>query len=66
MKILKIETSFGGPCVYKRAVFEDGRRSGRIQDVGQDVKELERQMIESINNGRDDVSSFCDRIVGRS
>lgn len=29
--ITEIKTSVGGPCIYKRAYFDDGTTSGRIQ-----------------------------------
>lgn len=65
MKIKEIITSFGGPCVYKRAIFEDGRSSGKIRDIGQSKEEMEREFIESLESGRDDVKSFVDMIVGK-
>jgi len=65
MKIKEIVTSFGGPCVYKRAIFEDGTVSGRIRDEGQGKEEIERALIASVQNGRDDVKSFIDGICGR-
>jgi hypothetical protein len=58
MKIKEIKTTFGGPCIYKRAIFEDVSESGRIQDIGQSQKQLERELIESVKTGRDDVMSF--------
>ena len=58
MKILEIKTSFGGPCVYRRAIFEDGSASGRIQDIGQSKEELEKEFRESVATKRDDVMSF--------
>ena len=58
MKIKEIITSVGGPCIYKRAIFEDGSESGRIQFVGQSKKQLERELIDSVKTGRDDVRSF--------
>lgn len=59
---MKIITSFGGPCIYKRGILEDGTQTGRIQDVGQSRKELEAELLNTIKTGRDDVSAFCDRI----
>lgn len=58
MKIKEIVTSVGGPCIYKRAIFEDGTQSGRIQFTGQSKKELERELVKSVASGRDDVRSF--------
>lgn len=58
MKIKEIVTSVGGPCIYKRAIFEDGSESGRIQFVGQSHEELEKELIDSVKSGRDDVLAF--------
>jgi hypothetical protein len=60
---MKIITTFGGPCVYKRAILPDGRKTGRIQDVGQGKEKIKAQLMDSLKTGRDDVESFCDRIT---
>lgn len=63
MKVIKeIKTTFGGPCVYKRAIFTDETESGRIQDIGQSDSEIEKELLDSAENGRDDVKSFISGI----
>ena len=57
-KIKEIKTTFGGPCVYRRAIFDDGTQSGRIQDIGQSEAELEKELLASAETGRDDVMAF--------
>ena len=61
---MKILTSFGGPCVYKQGVLPDGTETGRIQFTGQDRNRLKAELLESVKTGRDDVSSFVDRVLG--
>lgn len=63
--IVEIKTTFGGPCIYKRAIFSDGSYSGRIQDVGQSKEMLEAELIKTVETGRDDCASFIDRIMSR-
>lgn len=63
--IVKIETTFGGPCVYRRAIFSDGSSSGRVQDVGQGTEKIKEQLLEYAENGKDDVDSFIDRVISR-
>ena len=58
MKIKEIVNSVGGPCMYRRAIFEDGTESGRIQYVGQSKEQLEKELRDSVKSGRDDVRSF--------
>jgi len=58
MKIKEILTSVGGPCIYRTAIFEDGTRSGRIQYTGQPKEQLEKELIDSVKSGRDDVRAF--------
>ncbi|MEA2036165.1 MAG: hypothetical protein U9O94_01550 [Nanoarchaeota archaeon] len=64
-KITEIKTTFGGPCVYKRAIFEDGSYSGRVQDVGQSKEKLEQELREYAENGKDDAMFFVDSIMSR-
>ena len=59
---MKIITTFGGPCIYKRGVLEDGTKTGRIQFVGQSEEELEKELLDSIKSGRDDVRAFISGI----
>ena len=66
MKIKDIKTTFGGPCIYRQGVLEDGRLTGKIQDIGQSKEDLEKELLDSMKSGRDDVRSFVDGIVGRS
>ena len=66
MKIKEIKTSFGGSCVYRQGVLEDGSLTGKIQDIGQSEKELEKELLDSVKSGRDDVKSFVDSICGRN
>lgn len=61
---MKIKTTFGGPCIYKQGIFPDGTKTGRIQDTGQTIEELKKELLDSVKNGRDDVRSFVDSIVG--
>jgi len=63
MKIVKILTTFGGPCVYRQGILEDGSKTGKIQDIGQSKEDMERQLLESIETGRDDVKSFVNGIL---
>jgi len=63
--IVEIVTTFGGPCVYKRAIFSDGSYSGRVQDVGQGIEKIKEQLLEYAENGKDDVDSFIDRVMSR-
>lgn len=65
MKIKEIKTTFGGPCIYRQGILEDGTLTGKIQDIGQSKKLLEKQILDSVKTGRDDVRSFVDCIVGR-
>jgi len=65
-EIVEIKTSFGGPCVYKRAVFSDGRTSGPIQATGQSQEKLEQELTEALETGRDDVGAFINRVCGPS
>lgn len=58
MKIKEIKTTFGGPCIYKRAIFEDGSESGRVQYIGQTDEQLQQELVDSVKSGRDDVRSF--------
>ena len=62
MKIVKILTTFGGPCVYKQGILEDGTETGRIQDIGQTPKELQQELLDSVATGRDDVKAFVSMI----
>jgi len=61
---MSIKTTFGGPCVYKQGFFQDGSKTGKVQDIGQSREELEKELLESIKTGRDDVKSFVDRVYG--
>lgn len=63
--IVEIKTTFGGPCIYKRAIFSDGTYSGRIQYVGQSKACLEKELLDSLATGKDDCESFIDRVMGR-
>lgn len=63
MDIVKIVTTFGGPCIYKQAIFSDGSRSGRIQDIGQSDEQLIQELIDSKSTGRDDVKTFVASVV---
>jgi hypothetical protein len=58
MKMKEIKTTFGGPCIYKQGVLEDGTLTGKIQDMGQSKEQLEKELIESVESGRDDLKSF--------
>jgi len=62
MRIKEIKTTFGGPCVYRQGVLEDGSFTGRIQDIGQSKEELEKELLDSVKSNRDDVKSFVSRI----
>lgn len=64
MKIIEIKTSFGGPCIYRQGVLEDGTLTGKIQDVGQSKEEMNRELLGSVKTGRDDVRSFVDSVMG--
>ena len=59
---MKIITTVGGPCIYKRGILEDGTETGIIQFVGQSDEELEKELLDSIKSGRDDVKTFISRI----
>ncbi len=63
--IVEIKTTYGGPCIYRQAIFSDGSHSGRIQDVGQSKKTLEKELFDSAQSGRDDCESFIDRVMSR-
>jgi hypothetical protein len=63
--IVEIKTTFGGPCIYKRAIFSDGSHSGLIQYVGQSDKVLDQELFDSAKTGRNDCESFIDRVMGR-
>ena len=63
--IVEIQTTFGGPCIYKRAIFSDGIYSGRVQDVGQGIEKIKKQLLEYAENGKDDAMSFIDRVMSR-
>ena len=62
---MKIVTSFGGPCIYRRGIMPDGTRTGRIQDIGQGKEKIKAELLETLKTGRDDVSSFVDGILGK-
>lgn len=55
---MKIKTTFGGPCIYKQGILPDGTKTGRVQDIGQTEEQLEKELLDSIKTGRDDVSKF--------
>lgn len=60
---MEIITTVGGPCIYKQGVLPDGRTTGRIQDTGQSKEQLEKELLESLESGRDDVRRFVDSIL---
>lgn len=64
-RIKEIKTTFGGPCIYKQAVFEDGTLSGKIQDIRQSCKQLEKELRNSIKSSRDDLKTFIDGICSK-
>lgn len=64
--MMEIRTTFGGPCIYKQGFFPDGKKTGHIQDIGQSKEQLEKELLDSMKTGRDDVSSFVDTICGRN
>lgn len=57
---MEIKTSIGGQCFYKQGILEDGTRTGRVQYTGQSPEQLEKELLETIASGRDDVKSFVD------
>ena len=63
---MEIITTWGGPCIYRQGILPDGRRTGKIQDIGQSKEEMEKELLESLETGRDDVRSFVDSIMGRA
>lgn len=65
IKDMEVAVSFGGPCIYRRGKLPDGRVTGRIQDIGQSDEELYKELMETLETGRDDVSSFVSSIIGR-
>ena len=65
MKIKEIKTTFGGPCIYRQGVLEDGRLTGKIQDIGQSKEELNAELLRSVATGRDDVESFVSTLLKR-
>lgn len=65
MELKEIKTTFGGPCIYRQGVLEDGTLTGKIRDIGQSDEEMERELLESVKTGRDDVRYFVDGIVGQ-
>lgn len=62
-EVLKIVTTFGGPCIYKRGLLQDGSTTGRIRYTGQSDAVLREQLIKSIETGRDDVATFVDKVI---
>jgi len=60
---MEIITTFGGPCIYKQGILPDGTRTGKIQDIGQSKEQLEKELLNSVKSGRDDVRSFVDMIM---
>lgn len=61
--ITRIETSVGGPCIYKKAFFSDGSYSGRVRYTGQDIEKLKEELFDSAKTGRDDCEAFIGGIV---
>lgn len=59
---MEIKTTFGGPCIYKQGILKDGTKTGRIQDTGQTKEELEKELLDSVISGRDDVRRFVDSL----
>ena len=62
---MELKLSVGGPCIYGRGVFPDGKETGRIQWTSQTKDELKAECLASMKSGRDDVRSFVDSVVGR-
>ncbi|MFA5434234.1 MAG: hypothetical protein WC319_15420 [Candidatus Paceibacterota bacterium] len=62
-KIVRIENSYGGPCIYKEAIFEDGTRSGCVQCTGQSDEEMEELFYMYADQKKDDCRAFVDSIT---
>jgi len=60
---MEIKTTFGGPCIYKQGILPDGTKTGRIQYIGQPRDKLERELLDTLKTGRDDVKSFVDSVL---
>ncbi|MDD5292560.1 MAG: hypothetical protein PHY46_05225 [Candidatus Omnitrophica bacterium] len=44
---------------------ENGDKTGKIQNIGQSKEELEKELLDSVTSGRDDLRTFVDSVVGR-
>jgi len=60
---MEIETSFGGPCIYKQGILPDGSKTGHVQYTGQSKEQLEKELLATVESGRDDVESFVNMIM---
>ena len=62
---MEIVTTAGGPCIYKIGILPDGRKTGRVQYIGQTQEELQVELLKTLETGRDDVASFVDSLFSK-